>query len=174
MTTVSSTTRSTFADNQRVTIAEAVRACAEYRRHQYSISIATGYFNLGGFSSIADVLEAAPSVRILIGAEPEPELVPDTLEVDRQDPGRAVDRLQRAIVAGRDGVDFDAKVDAEIQRLRDFLARATTQVRMYRKRFLHGKAFVFGDEEAVIAGSANFTAAGLNHNLELLIRSLIE
>ena len=167
MTTVSTATRSTFADNQRVTIAAAVKACAEYRRHEYPVSIATGYFNLGGFSTIADILEAAPSVRIMIGAEPEPEVVPDMLEVDRENPGRAVDRLQQAIVAGRDDIPFSADADAKIARLKAFLERSTTEVRIYRKRFLHGKAFIFGDEEAVIAGSANFTAAGLNYNLEL-------
>jgi ERCC4-related helicase len=159
--------RKTFADNQQVTVAEAVRASAEYRNHQYALAIATGYFNLGGFLSIADVLEAAPSVRILIGAEPEPEVVPDTLEVERDDPERAVTRLEKAIVAGRDDLAFSRTADANVERLKLFLARPTTEVRMYRKRFLHGKAFVFGNEEAVIAGSANFTAAGLNHNLEL-------
>ena len=167
MTMASTATRSTFADNQRVKIAEAVRACAEYRKNQYPVSIATGYFNLGGFMSIADVLEAAPAVRILIGAEPEHEVVSDTLEVDRENPRRAVDRVEQGIVAARDEVPFDAQADAKIKRLKTFLDRKTTEVKIYRKRFLHGKAFIFGDEEAVIAGSANFTAAGLNHNLEL-------
>jgi HKD family nuclease len=167
MTTVSAASRSTFADNQRVTIADAVRACAIYRNHQYGISIATGYFNLGGFSSIADVLEAAPSVQIMIGAEPEAEVVPDTLEIDRDDPLRAINRIEKAIVAGRDELGFSSASEKAIARLKDFLARPTTKVKIYRKRFLHGKAYIFGEEEAVIAGSANFTAAGLNHNLEL-------
>jgi len=167
MSTVTSATRSTFADNQRVKIGVAVRACAEYRKHQYPVSIATGYFNLGGFSTIADVLEAAPSVRIMIGAEPAPEIVPDTLEVDRENPARAVARLEQAIAAGRDEITFSPESDENIARLKAFFARNTTEVRIYRQRFLHGKAFIFGTEEAVIAGSANFTAAGLNHNLEL-------
>ena len=159
--------RKTFADNQRVTVADAIRASAEYRNHQYPLDIATGYFNLGGFSSIADVLEAAPAVRILIGAEPVPDTVPDTIEVDRDNPEKAIRRVESAIAAGRDEVAFAPEETAEVRRLKNFLERPTTQVRIYRNRFLHGKAFVFGNEEAVIAGSANFTAAGLNHNLEL-------
>ena len=117
--------------------------------------------------SIADVLESAPAVRILIGAEPEAETIPDTLEVDRDNPKRAVERVESAIVASRDEVPFEEVAATEVQRLEDFLRRPTTHVRIYRKRFLHGKAFIFSDEEAVIAGSANFTRAGLNHNLEL-------
>jgi superfamily II DNA/RNA helicase len=167
MTAGTNILRSTFADNQRVTVADAVRNCAAYRNHQYPISIATGYFNLGGFAAIADTLEAAPAVRILIGAEPEIEAIPDVLEVEREDPKRAVARVEKAINDGRNDVSFDAATDQKITRLKDFLKRPTTEVRIYRKRFLHGKAFLFGDQEAVIAGSANFTAAGLNFNLEL-------
>jgi phosphatidylserine/phosphatidylglycerophosphate/cardiolipin synthase-like enzyme len=40
-------------------------------------------------------------------------------------------------------------------------------VRRYEKAFLHGKAFLFASDEGVIAGSSNFTAAGLTRNLEL-------
>ena len=78
MTAVGSKT--SFADNQRISVADAIRGVAEYGSHRHPIAIATGYFNLGGFTSIADILEAAPSVRILIGAEPEAETVPDTLQ----------------------------------------------------------------------------------------------
>lgn len=165
MTAVGSKT--SFADNQRISVADAIRGVAEYGSHRHPIAIATGYFNLGGFTSIADILEAAPSVRILIGAEPEAETVPDTLQIDRDNPGRAIERVESAIVAGRDELHFSAQETATIRRLKTFLERPTTHVRIYRKRFLHGKAFVFGSEDAVIAGSANFTAAGLNHNLEL-------
>src|ERR1035438_6867561 len=42
------------------------------------------------------------------------------------------------------------------------------KVRRYEKGFLHGKAFLFStDDEGVISGSSNFTAAGLTRNLEL-------
>jgi phosphatidylserine/phosphatidylglycerophosphate/cardiolipin synthase-like enzyme len=122
---------------------------------------------LGGFATIAETLEAAPSVRILIGAEPEPEVVPDTLEIDKDDPRRAIDRVEKAILAGRDELVFSSASEKAIARLKASLARPSTEVKIYRKRFLHGKAYIFGEEEAVIAGSANFTAAGLNHNLEL-------
>ena len=65
--------RRTFADNQRDnTIAAAILGFAEYNGHRWPISIASGYFNLGGFSMIAGALEAAPSVRILLGVEPHP------------------------------------------------------------------------------------------------------
>jgi superfamily II DNA or RNA helicase len=156
-----------FADNQAVTVANAVRDVAAYTNFQHPISIATGYFNLGGFESIAEVLERVPSVRILIGAEPEYETVPDRLAVDRETSRKAVLRIESAIKAGRDIIPFTPTDTAQVERLKVLLARPSTQVRIYRKQFLHGKAFIFGDADSVIAGSANFTRAGLNHNREL-------
>ena len=156
-----------FADNQSVAVSTAVREAAAYTTFQHPLAIATGYFNIGGFDSIADVLEKVPSVRILIGAEPEYETIPDRLTADRENPTRAATRIESAIVVGRDVIPFTPTDTAQIERLRAFLARPTTQVRIYRQRFLHGKAFIFGDADSVIAGSANFTRAGLNHNREL-------
>lgn len=159
--------KSSFADNQRLRVADAIRGVADYGGHRHPIAIATGYFNLGGFASVADVLEAAPAVRILIGAEPEQQTIPDMIEVERDTPEKAVSRVESAIVAGRDEIDFTPQDTAAVQRLKAFLQRPTTEVRIYREQFLHGKAFIFGSQDAVIAGSANFTAAGLNHNREL-------
>ena len=53
-----------------------------------------------------------------------------------------------------------------MKRLLDFLRSGKIEVRRYEKAFLHGKAFLFGTDlfgtgEGVIAGSSNFTAAGL-------------
>jgi len=164
--------RREFIDNRADnTVAEALRQAAEYYGNSREISIASGYFNLGGFLAIADALEAAPAVRILIGSEPEPprplrSVLPGTPPVEQPLAARVAE-LREAILADRDLLPFAAgEVDA-VGRLVAFLERSTTQVRLYRKAFLHGKAFIFGDEAGVLAGSANFTAAGLRYNLEL-------
>lgn len=163
--------RRTFADNQRGnTVADAIRAFAAYSGDRWPIAIATGYFDLSGFSIIADALEAAPSVRMLLGTEPHP---PRARRSHAQRLGaaepveEAVRQLESALLVERDLLPFDAATAAAIERLRAFLRRPTTEIRLYRERFLHGKAFVFGHEAGVIAGSANFTANGLVHNLEL-------
>src|SRR5687768_9983321 len=65
--------RREFIDNRGTnTVAEAVLKAASYFGNSREMAIASGYFNLGGFSVIADALEAAPSVRIMLGSEPEP------------------------------------------------------------------------------------------------------
>lgn len=158
--------RHTFADNRSITVAEAICAFTLYD-DRHAVAIATGYFNAGGFAAIADALEAAPGVRILLGAEPESFETVDRLEREDGAPSRRIGALESGLSAGRDLLPFARATDAELQRLLDFLARPTTEVRIYRERFLHGKAFVFGQDAAVIAGSANFTRAGLLSNYEL-------
>ena len=54
-----------------------------------------------------------------------------------------------------------------MRELLDFLDSGKIEVRRYENRFLHGKAFVFSGKQGVLAGSSNFTLAGLTSNLEL-------
>lgn len=164
--------RREFVDNQGTnTVADAITQAADYFGHTRAIAIASGYFNLGGFTVIADALVAAPAVRILLGSEPEPArprrvALPGTPPV-AQPLRERIAELRDALEADRDLITFSRSEAAAIERLLAFLARPTTEVRLYREAFLHGKAFIFGDEAGVLAGSANFTAAGLLHNLEL-------
>ena len=164
--------RRPFVDNRDGnTVASALHAFGAYDGHQRPIAIASGYFDLGGFLSIADVLERAPAVRILLGTEPEPPRLrrvalpgapPATPDLRAR-----LAELQESLHADRDLLPFASDTNTGVQRLLAFLDRPTTEVKIFRSQFLHGKAFIFGDEAGVLAGSANFTAAGLNRNLEL-------
>lgn len=113
---------------------------------------------------------------LLLGAEPlSPPAIP------RRDPMRDPrgpkfqekilnDKLQESesgIRRDRDQLEFTPRTDSTVRRLLDFLHSGKVEVRRYERGFLHGKAFVFSDDEGVLAGSSNFTAAGLTTNLEL-------
>jgi len=170
-----------FVDNRDGnTLAEALRTHLEWLGETYAqpveLSIATGYFNPGGFAQIANHLERISKVRLLIGAEPlSPPAIP------RRDPmkdprGEKFDRKiladklleeENGIRKDRDLLEFEPEVDAKVHRLLEFLKSGKVEVRRYESGFLHGKAFIFSDDEGVLAGSSNFTAAGLLSNLEL-------
>ena len=164
--------RREFVDNRSGnTVADAISQAAAYFGNSREVAIATGYFNLGGFAVIADALEAAPGVRILLGSEPgaprpRRSVLPGTPPAGQR-LGERLSALRQSLEADRDLVPFERDQVGNVRRLLRFLERPTTQIRLYRAEFLHGKAFIFGDEAGVIAGSANFTAAGLLHNLEL-------
>jgi len=148
---------------------------AETWARPVELSIATGYFNPAGFACIADKLERVSNIRLLLGAEPVP---PPARPIRKpSDPrgerfeARLVGEAIRANFAGlvrdRDYLAFAPETDASLRKLLSFLGSGRIEVRRYESAFLHGKAFIFSDDEGVIAGSSNFTAAGLTSNLEL-------
>ncbi len=141
------------------------------------LDVATAYFNVGGYSLLADALDQVTGVRLLLGAEPAPpESRRRALRSKSANPQRAARaRLRRALegheqnlLVERDHLGFTFEVDATTRRLVKWLRSENVEVRRLEGRFLHGKAFLVGDRShGVVAGSSNFTYAGLATNLEL-------
>ena len=139
------------------------------------VDIATGYFNLGGFRLIAEVLEKAPRVRLLLGVEPRPEA-----ERPEADPGQSREELLRKLLEEqlrlleegikrqRDLLPFDREEDEWVRRLLRLLSGGRVEVRQHRQRILHAKSYIFRCQKpGVWVGSSNFTWGGLAGNLEL-------
>jgi hypothetical protein len=177
----------TFATNRPATdgrpearVADAINGLLAHRLElwntPFELAIATGYFNPAGFALLADALERVGEVRLLLGAEPErPEwrvrpLDPDT-PPERAERARLRDALAghvRAVETDRDLLGFAVAADAATKRLIEWLRSGRVQVRRLEQRFLHGKAFVIATHaDGVLAGSSNFTYAGLAKNAEL-------
>ncbi|WP_419924109.1 helicase-related protein [Candidatus Poriferisocius sp.] len=141
------------------------------------LDVATAYFNVGGYSLLADALDQVTGVRLLLGAEPTPpENRRRALRSESANPQRAArTRLRQALeghehnlLVERDHLGFTFEVDSTTRRLVKWLRSENVQVRRLEGRFLHGKAFLVSDRShGVVAGSSNFTHAGLATNLEL-------
>lgn len=142
------------------------------------LAIATAYINPGGFSLLADELEAAPKVRLLLGAEPEAESVRALVSGDADQDARrdaATRRHESWLQAERDAMGFARVPTAHAKRMVEWLrsvdldGNAKVEVRRYSGGFLHGKAYLVEDgaAQAAVAGSSNMTYAGLAHNAEL-------
>jgi hypothetical protein len=133
------------------------------------LAIATAYLNPGGFDLVADEIEQAPVVRLLLGAEPQ---APMWRTVDEASP---VELLDNGLRTSRDLTGFTVEADRSARRLVAWLRKAEAtgkprvEVRRFNKGFLHGKAFIaiHPSLPAVLAGSSNFTLAGLSRNREL-------
>ena len=142
-----------------------------------SIDIATAYFNVGGYSLLADALDQATGVRLLLGAEPQPpENRRRALRTEPAHPTRAartrmrsaLDEQEQHLRFERDHLGFTHANHHAARRLVAWLGSPGVEVRRLGDRFLHGKAFLVGDRShGVVAGSSNFTYAGLATNLEL-------
>ena len=154
--------RPELVDNQRSTHANALDLLVQDQDLGYGLSVATAYVNLPGLRHLARVTRDGRAVRLLLGtAPPRREATPlaafqeyfDELRADRQLAGFPPSRAAR-----------------ELGEVLDWLQRPHVEVRRYLRKFLHGKAYLFGDAHdprAALVTSANLTAAGLAKNLEL-------
>ncbi|MZD56575.1 SNF2-related protein [Streptomyces sp. SID5606] len=145
------------------------------------LAIATAYFNPGGFNLLAAELEKAGGVRLLLGAEPlKAEDQPRVRALGETAPRRrrrgpspqvtrALQGHSRSMEEDRDLLGFTREADAQARRLVAWLRNnPAVQVKRFEDGFLHGKAFIVETGvPGVIAGSSNFTYAGLAKNREL-------
>jgi len=146
------------------------------------LAISTAYFNPSGFSLVGGALSKAGRTRLLLGAEPTLEAT----RIRRLATRRARNRTHPAIKAALEGhvraieedrnlLGFSADADSCARELIAWL-RSTlpdgsdrVEVRRFTKGFMHGKCFVLEVPvgKGVLAGSSNFTYAGLAENREL-------
>ena len=114
----------------------------------------------------------------MIGAEPDVaedlsrlrHLTGDHLP---EDDGRirlaeALKKHHRQMEEDRNLIAFSRASDGRIRRMIRWLRSGRVETRLLRGRFLHGKAFIVEtNHNGVLAGSSNFTYAGLARNVEL-------
>src|SRR5690606_31028983 len=128
-----------------------------------------------GFARVAAALRQAGKVRLLLGAEPTPPPArpirhlgdPRGTRFEARLTQEALRLNEQGLLRDRDHLVFSPANDGAIRQLLDFLRSGRIEVRRYEKQLLHGKAYLFSAGNGVIAGSSNFTAAGLFTNLEL-------
>lgn len=157
---------------------ELFRRLRENKLEPPPIAIATAYINPAGFALLADELETAPRVRLLLGAEPEEDSVRAIASGDSDQDARrdaAIEHHQAWLEAERDTMGFARVPTAAAKRMVEWLqdvdadGTAKVEVRRYSGGFLHGKTYLVEDgaAQAAIAGSSNMTYAGLALNAEL-------
>jgi len=131
--------------------------------HRHPLAIATGYVNLGGLQLLASVADGR-STRLLIGAQPTPGLGVES-------PLGVFASHRERLREERDLSRFPpSRATKNLAAVSDWMDRPEVQVRRFVELFLHGKAYLFGDEpdaRVALVTSANLTGAGLYSNLEL-------
>jgi superfamily II DNA or RNA helicase len=130
----------------------------------HNLSVATGYINLGGLHHLASIVNDGRAVRVLIGAAPDPAL-------GAQFPLQRFELALRALADDRDLARFPpSRAARQLAEIDQWLDNPAIEVKRFVTRFLHGKAYLFGDAadaRAALVSSANLTGAGLFRNLEL-------
>ena len=158
---------------------ELFRLLRENKVEAPPIAIATAYINPAGFALLADELETAPRVRLLLGAEPEAESVRAITSGDSDQDARrdaAIQHHQAWLEAERDTMGFARMPDRRGEADGRVAAQRRPERRRPRSRSVATPAASFTARrtssrtraaQAAIAGSSNMTYAGLAHNAEL-------
>jgi ERCC4-related helicase len=154
-------------DNKRVTLSDLLFSITPNHSH---LSIATGYWDLPGIKLVLRKICTYKSIRILIGQEPLSPRRARNLKTDK--PDEDFPELDFAYdLAMPDNMKYANELKQTITEIKRLINAGTMTVKIYRKEFLHAKAYIFGDyfdTEAIgIVGSANFTRKGLTVNREL-------
>lgn len=138
------------------------------------VQIASAFFNPRGFNLILKSLKEVKKIKIMLGAEPEPEskrirkLPGDPYDFDELLIEENINSLSEALKNERDSLPFDIDNDNATKNLLSFLKSKQIEVRRYTKKFLHAKVFLFiGKDKQFVSGSSNLTLGGLKNNLEL-------
>ena len=169
--------RPEFIDNTNGnTLAEGLNTHLSWLRDTHNnpseLSIATGYFNPGAYALLSEELNQLNGIRLLLGADPTPSYTlpprpPGDSRFDSNMVNKALSDWAQGLENDRNLIGFTLQEDQNAQDLIRFLKTGKIEVRQYQKAFLHGKAFIFNENEGFIAGSSNFTTAGLTTNMEL-------
>lgn len=154
-----------------------------------SMDVAVGYFNLRGWRFFAPrvaakELDEVATARILIGMStlrPQEEALEELQatvggtalldadgDVARLRKSELLEQLRMQLMRGMPTPEDRITLKA----LRDALDDGSVEVKVFTRRPLHGKAYVFHRNELNtpiigFVGSSNLTAPGLTHNLEL-------
>ena len=134
------------------------------------LDISTGYFDVGGYGLLRDVLERAVqnesfSMRLLLGKDAiVPAEGPFEKYAERHRDGE--DGLERSMKSSLDGSGLTAESMTDTASLIFLLKSSNVQVRVGASRFNHSKCYILGNE-SVLIGSSNLTHGGLVGNYEL-------
>ncbi|MDO8583540.1 MAG: helicase-related protein [bacterium] len=129
------------------------------------ISIATGYWDLEGMKLILPEIKHYSKIRLLIGREPV------ISRYQLQIPEPESNYPDQDIKYDLSMLKPDSALTETVASIKTLIEKGTLEVRVYRKKFLHAKCYVFGsytsDTAVGIIGSSNFTKNGLTQNIEL-------
>ena len=150
-------------DNSRVELASTLRNVARDFKH---LSIATGYWDLPGTQEILDAVKDYEKIRLLIGQEPLSPRNKRNLKIEVPEPGFPDQDFTSDLTQFNDD-----ELRGTVVAIKRLIAEGRLEVRVYRRSFLHAKAYIFGNYSSNgavgVIGSSNFTKAGLTTNTEL-------
>jgi len=151
-------------DNKRKQLGDTLK---EISQSHDCLSIATGYWDLPGLQIVFENIKNYKSIRLIIGQEPLAPRFAKALNINEPEKTFPEYDFRANLIDLEQKQEFRDLVFATKQLINE----GRLEVRIYRRSFLHAKAYIFGNYDSPTAvgviGSSNFTRAGLTSNSEL-------
>jgi superfamily II DNA/RNA helicase/HKD family nuclease len=140
--------------------------------------VLVGYFFASGFHALYKSLEKTEKIRILIGIGTSKEIVRLIEKSKTEQPmlqlssAEVKEQLEGSVVNEMEGSEDNPSVEEGVRKFIEWLRSGKLEIRAYPTENIHAKLYIMtfkkGDRDVgrVITGSSNFTAAGLQDNLE--------
>lgn len=148
------------------------------KRDTEFFDVLVGYFRASGFYLLQDALDNVSKTRILIGINTDKEIIEMYKESQMQieelsnnaynTKKRYIEKLKKEF----EDSDDNEEVDTGVKKFVEMLKSRKLEVRVYSKQPIHAKLYIMRNYEdcadygKVITGSSNFSANGLQNNLE--------
>ena len=141
--------------------------------------IIVGYFRTSGFFKMKDAMESVEKIRILVGLDIDKYTVKiidtanEEIEYERKTEKEGKDILSNELEKEFAAAPEEQHVEDGVRTFIEWLKSGKLEMRMYTESPLHAKVYVMRKDQSVsdtygsvITGSSNFSAAGLQNNLE--------
>jgi len=137
-----------------------------------------GYFYISGYHMLEKELDKMDHIRILVGMGVDNKTF-DALEKNRKDripDTELTDKTNSNITTEMENSEDNYNVEKGVKNFLEGLKTGRIEVRAYKKRSIHSKIYIMtyrDDPDSpgeVITGSSNFTAPGLNYNMEFNVQ----
>lgn len=148
------------------------------KRDTQFFDVLVGYFRASGFYLLKDSLENVGKTRILIGINTDKEVLSMYQEAQQQISELSIsaynskkvykEKLKDEFKNSEDSVE----VETGVKKFVEMLKNGKLELRVYTKQPIHAKVYIMrnydecSDYGKVITGSSNFSANGLQNNLE--------
>ena len=148
------------------------------KRDTRFFDVLVGYFRASGFHLLKDSIDNVEKTRILIGINTDKEIVEmykeSQLQIEElsqsafETKKNYIEKLEKEF----ENSDDNEEVDSGVKKFVELLKNGKLEVRVYAKQPIHAKVYIMRNYEdcadygKVITGSSNFSANGLQNNLE--------
>ena len=137
-----------------------------------------GYFYISGYHMLEKELDKMDHIRILVGMGVDSKTF-DALEKNRKDripDAELTNTATSNISTEMENSEDTFKVEKGVKNFLEGLNSGRIEVRAYKKRSIHSKIYIMSYRDdpdssgEVITGSSNFTAPGLDYNMEFNVQ----